>query len=310
MASRVEKYYTEKQEMMSSSRSSRNARLYKQVYGKYEDLDNLPLEDNTDEIDMERLKELLLKNNEEKQNKEIREHLNVLEQKKRNIDEQKVYDINKILEKAKYENNKLKENTSTLPKIDKSILCTLQSTELSIPEIQEAKQKYEIEKKIEQVYQEEIIERTKEEKLSMTRELKYHNLVESNPTYTSEISEPNYESNLSLDLFSDLKPTGNTIITKPIPPESPAIYPIKSESDFHSSDTSDIDIIKTVPIEKESDFFTNSYEFSKKDFSYDEDFVDLNKKGSIWKVILLILTIIIFVGVITYFIIDYGIGIS
>ena len=75
MASRVEKYYIDNTETLSSStRSSRNARLYKQVYGKYENLDNLPLEDNTDEIDMERLRELLLNNNEEKKNWELKEN--------------------------------------------------------------------------------------------------------------------------------------------------------------------------------------------------------------------------------------------
>ena len=89
---------------------------------------SLPLEDNTDEIDMAKLKELVLSEKTPKDNI-VKENLNIIEQRKRNIDEQKVYDINKILEKAKYENDKLKETTQPAPRINKQILNTLQSTD-------------------------------------------------------------------------------------------------------------------------------------------------------------------------------------
>ena len=88
------------------TRSSRNAKLYRDVYGDYDELDNLPVEDNADEIDIKKLRELVLGSEQSEDSKQIKENLNVLEQKKRIIDEQKIYDINKILEKAKYENNK------------------------------------------------------------------------------------------------------------------------------------------------------------------------------------------------------------
>ena len=96
MDSRSNRYYTENNINSTPTRSSRNKRLYKEVYGKYNDLENLPLEDNTDEIDMAKLKELVLSEQKSKSNT-IKENLNILEQRKRNIDEQKVYDINKIL---------------------------------------------------------------------------------------------------------------------------------------------------------------------------------------------------------------------
>ena len=61
MDSRSNRYYTENNDdNIPSTRSSRNKKLYKEVYGRYNDLDNLPLEDNTDEIDMAKLKELVL----------------------------------------------------------------------------------------------------------------------------------------------------------------------------------------------------------------------------------------------------------
>lgn len=303
MDSRSNRYYTENNINSTPTRSSRNKRLYKEVYGKYNDLENLPLEDNTDEIDMAKLKELVLSGQKSKSNT-IKENLNILEQRKRNIDEQKVYDINKILEKAKYENDKLKETTQSIPKVNKQILNTLQSTELSLEELKKASKNY-------QSYQndEKIVNlNTKEEQqpeeqfkkiendLSMTRELKYQNL-------SLEENNQEQDSDLSLDLFSDLKPTENTIVTKPIKEETEQINQIK--------DNSDIDIIKPSVAPVNDDFFTSSYEFSKKDFmQVDDDFSDLNKKGGILKIILLFLMIFIVGGVITYFVITYGIGVS
>lgn len=303
MDSRSNRYYTENNINSTPTRSSRNKRLYKEVYGKYNDLENLPLEDNTDEIDMAKLKELVLSEQKNKSNT-IKENLNILEQRKRNIDEQKVYDINKILEKAKYENDKLKETTQSIPKVNKQILNTLQSTELSLEELKKASknyQSYQNDEKIvnlntqEEQQPEEQLKKI-ENDLSMTRELKYQNL-------SLEENSQEQDSDLSLDLFSDLKPTENTIVTKPIKEETEQTNQIK--------DNSDIDIIKPSVAPVNDDFFTSSYEFSKKDFmQVDDDFSDLNKKGGILKIILLFLMIFIVGGVITYFVITYGIGVS
>ena len=287
-----------------STRSSRNRRLYKEVYGKYDDLNNLPLEDNTDEIDMEKLKEIIRKNTEKKE--VIDTHSNVIENRKRNIDEQRVYDINKILEKAKYENNKLKESDLS-SKIDTSILSTLQNREISLEEIEETSR---LRNKKDDL----------EEKLSMTRELKFKGLVDENkPNMLMENVMPN--NDLSLDLFENLRPTENTITTKPMNknilentiPTSKNILEkttnVKEinnthKLDVHSGDTTDIDIIKKGKT-SENDFFTSSYEFSKKDFLIDEP----EKQTGIFKIILLLLLIIIISGVIAYFVLNFGIGI-
>lgn len=299
-SSRIEKYYSTEKNQTSTSlptRSSRFSRLYKEVYGKYDNLDNLPIEDNTDEIDMEKLKELVLNNTPKKEQKEYSENLNVLEQKRRKIDDQKIYDINKILEKAKYENHKLKEPDSTpISKVNKKLLSTLESTEISTEEIQKAKENYEPKQ-----YNIET-----EEQLSMTRELKYQNLskkIEEDPL----INQAMPTNDLSLDLFSDLKPTENTITTKPI--RENINMPTEKKEDIRSKDTSDIDIIKTKPQNNmDNDFFTSSYEFSKKDFA-DDDFYDTKKRSGIFKILLLFLAIMIFIGVIIYFISTYGLGV-
>ncbi len=312
MDSRSNRYYTENNiDSIPSTRSSRNKKLYKEVYGKYNDLDNLPLEDNTDEIDMAKLKELVLSERKQKDNP-IKENLNIIEQRKRNIDEQKVYDINKILEKAKYENDKLKETTQSIPKVNKQILNTLQSTELSLEELKKASKSYQNYQNNENIvdlnHEEEQASQSQsdslENDLSMTRELKYQNLAQ-------EENQEESQEDLSLDLFSDLKPTGNTIITKPIREEEVTPHQKETPAITSEKDNSDIDIIKPSVAPINDDFFTSSYEFSKKDFmQVDDDFSDLNQKGSILKIILLFLMIFIVGGVITYFVITYGIGVS
>ena len=309
MDSRSNRYYTENNDdNISSTRSSRNKKLYKEVYGRYNDLDNLPLEDNTDEIDMAKLKELVLAEKKQKDSS-IKENLNIIEQRKRNIDEQKVYDINKILEKAKYENDKLKETTQSMPRVNKQILNTLQSTELSLEELKKASKSYQNKENIVDLNHEEeqpsqSSVNSLENDLSMTRELKYQNL-------TQEESKKESEDNLSLDLFSDLKPTGNTIVTKPIHEEEVKKNQKGKDLVTTEEDNSDIDIIKPSIAPTNDDFFTSSYEFSKKDFmQVDDDFSDLNQKGGILKIILLFLMIFIVGGVITYFVITYGIGVS
>ena len=327
MESRTNKHYlTDTADITTTSqtRSSRNAKLYKSIYSEYENLDNLPIEDNTDEIDMEKLRELVLNNSSSKENKQLKENLNILEQRKRQIDEQKIYDINKILEKAKYENKKLKTPVKTTSKPKRDLLTTLGSAELSLDEINEARKQYQ--EQMNKKKQETIIE----EKLSITRELKYKGLTEDDTQIeeskiieeTAKIKALVDTNSLSLDLFDDLKPTCNTITTKPIIPdeyeeknkqkEKPNLEHI--ESDIHSGDTRDIDIIKESPQTNQknssNEFFTNVYTFTSKDFAEDndDDFFDTPKKSGLFKIFLLILAIIIITGVIFYFIGTYGLG--
>lgn len=294
MSSRVEKYTNDNTYMENYvSRTSKNAKLYRQVYGKYETLDNLPIDDNTDEIDMEKLKELVSTSHNNTEQKELRESLNILDTRKRKIDEQKVYDINKILEKAKSENKKLKEPSLRESIIDKDMLSTLESKEVSLDEIKKASIEYE--KKQDE----------REVELTMTRELKFKELSKevekfnSNPL-TSHVMSDN---DLSFDLFEELKPTGNTIVTKPIDEET-------YQTNIHSSDTRDIDIIKEKANDLE-EFFTSSYEFSKRDFSKldeEDDFFEIKKDRNALKIILLLMIIVIFIGAIVYFVKNYGFG--
>ena len=309
------------------SRSNRNSKLYREISNKYQDLDNLPLEDNTDEIDIDSLKKLL-----ETDEKKTRTHRNdididIIKSKRRN--NEKEHDINKLLEKAKYENQKIKEpENHSITYNSRSILETLGTNNY---EGNYLKKEETIKKEPENI---EI-----PNKLEMTREMK--NLTRNlslNPL-TDQVMPNN---DLSLDLLSDLKPTENTIVTEPIKekeekdttPKKPEFKKINLESTntlkntkkyetvskqkpffpMNTEDTSDIDIIKipeksndTKDLKKvDNDFFTSSYEFSRKDFTdYDEED---GKSSSIIKIILLILAILAFGGAIAYFVLNYGIN--
>ena len=57
----------------------------------------------------------------------------------------------------------------------------------------------------------------------------------------------------------------------------------------------------------DTDFFTRSYQFSKNDFA-DDDFYDDDNSHNILKILVLILAILVFIGVICYFVLNFGMG--
>ncbi len=314
----------DKKEEQGLSRSSKNARLYKEVYGKYDTMDNLPIEDNTDEIDIEKLREIVYGNDDTTLYKNLKEDLEVLDTRKRNIDKQRMYDINKILEKAKNENNKLKDLSNTSSKHNNDILSTLEIKTLSYEyEIKDnidddsKKSRDDEEKKIEKVIDDEV-SLLDNENMYMTREFKFRELndkiSELNASSNPLIDNVMEDSDLSLELFEDLKPTGDTIVTKPIVDNDKFDFDNKAnnyEGDMYSSDTRDIDVLKSVVEKEEPEFFTNSSEFYNKDFNAEEmeDFFDEKKSHNIFKIILLLVAILIFSFVIVYFVLNYGIGV-
>ena len=298
MESRTNKYFDDI-DVTAQTRSSRNSRLYREVNDKYGDLDNLPLADNTDEIDMDKLKKMIADMNKKDDtlNYPMDEELNILEKKKRNIDENKIYDINKLLDKAKYENDKLKEPDNKLLQTSRNILSKLSDTpDYDIKEFN----KYDRDS-IKDSYD-------KEDKLELTREMKYHTKKIYNDPLIEQVMPDN---DLAMDLFFDLKPMGDTIVTEPIREKDVSNYTDKISVNSNIDnidlknieDTSDIDIIKKDFTS--DDFFTNSYKFSSKDFT-DGD----GRAGSIIKILLLVIAILIFIGVIVYFVINYGLGVK
>jgi hypothetical protein len=263
-------------------RSSKNANLYREIYGDYNNLDNLPIPDNTDEIDLQKLKKIMHQDEEElSKTREMKFAKLEQEVNKNEEPDSKIYDINKLLEYAKNENNKLKEqpinheNTSNY-----KLLQTLENKVLTKEEIFNSGSS------------------NNEDSKENTSELKYQTKkISVNPSIDQIITSDS-TSSLSLDILSDLKPNGDTGVTKPI----------NDKEDVSIED--DVNIIKDDVEEEDKDsstFYTDIYKFSKKDF--DDDFLeDSPKNHYVLKVILLIIFIVLCCGAIFYFVSTYGLN--
>ena len=230
------------------SRVSRNSNLYKEFYSGNNDLENLPLSDNTNEIDIDKLKEIISGyNNEPSVSNNF--DSSIFERKTRNIDKDRIYDINKLLEKAKYDNVKLKDSESELLKTSRNILSRLEVDSDNVGNDLDT-------------YNSSVdsdVNNLSSNGLEMTREMKYHTKQLSVDPIIEQVMPDN---DLAMDLFFDLKPTGDTIVTKPIKDNSISNNSVNREIDTKSvDDTSDIDIIKKGADGVDNDFFTSSMNF-------------------------------------------------
>lgn len=230
MESRMDRYY--EKDISEFSRSKKNASLYKEIYDNFDDLEDLPVSNNTNEIDLDNLKSLL--SDKTQKVVKIEEDYDVRETDVKSED--RIYDINTLLENAKKENAKIKKeviNDRSIP----NYLAELDSDTLT--------------KEIINSYDGEEDDDTPivREKESLT---------------SSSISISMNTASLSLDILSDLKPSGNTMVTDPIVEES----------------------------EKEiKEFYSGKFEFNSEDFDTEEednDFDDLKGNYTVLKVFLLI----------------------
>ena len=111
MESRMEKYY--KEDLSTFERSKRNEQLYKDISREMSNFDNLPIPDNSNEIDINGLKKIISSRDEYRKEREIgRTFINekpLIEKEEKK--ENKIYDINILLENAKNEINRTNEVT-------------------------------------------------------------------------------------------------------------------------------------------------------------------------------------------------------
>lgn len=197
MESRMEKYY--KEDLSSFNRTKRNEKLYREISSEISNLDNLPIPDNLSEIDINGLKEIISSRDEYRKSKELkerdtfrREEILREEQKENN----RIYDINVLLENAKNEINKSAEvNKEENKKIDANFLTSLEDANIPVAD--------------------DAIE-----------------LSEQLPE--KEEKESNTDS-LPLDILVDLKGDDNTSVTDPIVKEEVTmIKKIKEGETFYS----------------------------------------------------------------------------
>lgn len=183
MESRIEKYY--KQDLSEFQRVKKNNELYKNIYGSDDDFSNLPVSDNFVELNISDIKKGITSREEYKKAKELGNITNTrvkkINEDKVEIKQERVYDINKMLEKARM-NNKYIEDDNDL---------------------------------VSDKYLKSLEEFTKEEKIELIKEKQ-----DMKDEYNKELEEKMKETaSLSLDILSDLKPSEDTIITAPIKEE-------------------------------------------------------------------------------------------
>lgn len=213
-----------------------------------------------------------------------------------NINEININDLKKItLNRDEYKKLKELENTINIKRNQPQE--TLKQEETKIYDINELIERARKEKEKLQEVQKKIIntnynflntlenateyhkEAEKNNDLSQTRQIKYHTKkISDNPTVEQILEDT---KNLSLDILSDLKPSEDTIVTVPVKEEQ-----IKNE--------------------KNSEFYSGTYTFSKKDFMSDKEKVKNN--NVFLKICIVLLTIIVLIlgtiYVLNYFGID------
>ena len=259
MSSRMDKY---RDETELPKRSDKNKELYKQIYNAYDEFENLIVPSNAREIkpeelkrevisrqDYKRAKDYDIVNNNGTNNSVIRKE-KILEEQKQEDD---IYDINELLNKAKKENDKPELITPSLTNDDYLKKLKLDSRRTNIEQVKE-------------MYDEMQEEAIEDESLMKT-------------------------ANLSLEILSDLKSDhDSTRVSAPIKDE---------ELPEHI---------------KDADFYSNTYEFSDKDFDgkddleEDEDDEEYEEEsgGVFLRILIIVFGILLAVLAVIYFINYFG----
>ena len=199
MESRMEKYY--KEDLSEFNRIKKNEKLYKDISSEISELDNLPIPDNSNEIDINGLREIVSSRDGYRKAKDLGRTVTI---PRREItsevpkESSRVYDINVLLENAKNEINKSAEVNNEETKINTNFLTNLEDANISnIPEADDA--------------------------MELSEEVPSTDKKESNT------------NSLPLDILVDLKGDDNTVVTDPIVKEEVTmIKKIKEGETFYS----------------------------------------------------------------------------
>lgn len=236
MESRMERY--DEVDINDYQRSKKNATLYKEIYGNYSDLEDLPIPENTNEIEIDSLNSIV-GSRVSKRKEEVKNQDYELEDLEDNHeDSEKVYDINELLEKAKVENAKVKKEV-TVNKNIPNYLANLESDKSTKDIIS----KYD---------------GNDDDDMPIIKEV----------VTEEEVNDKKGDSTLSLDILSDLKPSGNTLVSEPM----------ITEEDIEEN--------------QDKEFFSSELKFDKKDFAKgddDEEFFEEENNHTFLKVILIII---------------------
>lgn len=195
MESRMEKYY--KDDLSSFNRTKRNEKLYMDISSEMSNMDNLPIPDNSNEIDINGLKEIIFSRDDYRKARKLGGSITLKDDEisdKKIRNDNRIYDINVLLENAKNEINKKAEvNKEENKVINTNFLTSLEDA--NIPYVEDF---------------EEIAEEVIPKKVSST-------------------------DSLPLDILADLKGDDNTEVSDPIVKEEVTmIKKIKEGETFYS----------------------------------------------------------------------------
>lgn len=275
MESRMKKYYTEELKE-DAQRTRKNAPLYRQIYGAYDEFENLKLPVSDNEIDITDIGTSVTSREEYRKMKEYGSITNksakiVKEEKIEDVKpnqevNNRVYNINEMLASVKGNRSNMDDkvvNTSA------NYLHTLQTDEEIKTDLEKVKEMYN---KISEEFD-------KEEEMDRM----------------SDVST----GTLSLELLSDLKSDKDTEVMPGFRDDkSPTGDDTKSSSDNGDSGN-DVD----------NTFYEGGYQFNNDDFNDDNFFDgDMDKKGHyVIKSLFVIILIVLLVGCTLYFLNEYNV---
>ena len=275
MESRMKKYYTEELKE-DAQRTKKNAPLYRQIYGAYDEFENLKLPVSDNEIDITDIGTSVTSREEYRKMKEYGSITNKnarivkedkMEDVKPNIESNnRVYNINEMLASVKGNRANMDDKVVST---SANYLHTLQTDEEIKTDLEKVKEMYN---KISEEFD-------KEEEMDQK----------------SDVST----GTLSLELLSDLKSDKDTEVMPGFGDDkSPTGDDTKSSSDNGDSGN-DLD----------NTFYEGGYQFNNDDFNDDNFFDgDMDKKGHyVIKSLLVIILIVLLVGCTLYFLNEYNV---
>ena len=275
MESRMKKYYTEELKE-DAQRTKKNAPLYRQIYGAYDEFENLKLPVSDNEIDITDIGTSVTSREEYRKMKEYGSITNKnarivkedkMEDVKPNIESNnRVYNINEMLASVKGNRANMDDKVVST---SANYLHTLQTDEEIKTDLEKVKEMYN---KISEEFD-------KEEEMDQK----------------SDVST----GALSLELLSDLKSDKDTEVMPGFGDDkSPTGDNNKSSSD-NGDRGNDLD----------NTFYEDGYQFNNDDFNDDNFFDgDMDKKGHyVIKSLLVIILIVLLVGCALYFLNEYNV---
>ena len=275
MESRMKKYYTEELKE-DAQRTKKNAPLYRQIYGAYDEFENLKLPVSDNEIDITDIGTSVTSREEYRKMKEYGSITNKnarivkedkMEDVKPNIESNnRVYNINEMLASVKGNRANMDDKVVST---SANYLHTLQTDEEIKTDLEKVKEMYN---KISEEFD-------KEEEMDQK----------------SDVST----GTLSLELLSDLKSDKDTEVMPGFGDDkSPTGDNNKSGSD-NGDRGNDLD----------NTFYEGGYQFNNDDFNDDNFFDgDMDKKGHyVIKSLLVIILIVLLVGCALYFLNEYNV---